>query len=122
MLQNDYENQLQSWIDQKKSALELSLVASKMSYDRAIDLVLFRRKLVDRTVPEILNDHMYADTYVNLPITPELSLQLATAITKLDIAPSRIDLGKLAKAWFEEGEKYATIDEFIAKKLINHID
>jgi glyceraldehyde 3-phosphate dehydrogenase len=121
MPQNEYEHQLQTWIDQKKSALELSLVASKLSYDKAVELVLFRRKLVDRTVPQILNDHLYADTYVNLPITPELSLQLATSISKLDIAPSRIDLGKLAKGWFEEGEKFPSIDDFIAKKLEKHI-
>ncbi len=121
MPQDHYEQELQTWIDQKKSALELSLTASKLSYDRAIDLVLFRRKLVDKTIPEILSDHLYADTYVNLPITPELSNQIASAISKLDIAPSRIDIGKLAKEWLEEGANYASIEEFISKKLVNHI-
>jgi glyceraldehyde 3-phosphate dehydrogenase len=120
-MNNQYEHQLQNWIDQKKSALELSNTVSKLSYDKAVELVLFRRKLVDRTVPQILNDHVYADTYVNMPITPELSNQLAMAISKLDLAPSRIDIGRLGKEWLEEGEKFATMEEFVTVKLVEHI-
>lgn len=43
MPQDHYEKELQTWIDQKKSALELSLTASKLSYERAVDLVLQKK-------------------------------------------------------------------------------
>jgi glyceraldehyde 3-phosphate dehydrogenase len=121
MSNHHFDKELQTWIDQKKEALELMNICSKLAYEKKIDLVLFRRKLTDKTVPEILNDHAYANKFVNLPITPKITMTIADAISKLDVAPSRIDIGRLSREWIQEGSNYATVDEFVANKLSAHI-
>jgi glyceraldehyde 3-phosphate dehydrogenase len=71
--------------------------------------------LVDRSTSQVMNLHQYAKDIVKKPITVSATLELAKAIYALNIAPSRLDIGKLAFEWMQESALSAT--EFIQKKL-----
>src|SRR5689334_23065951 len=110
---------MSKWIDNEKSALELINIAGTLWLDKNVELVIFRRNIADARYTEVLNDTEHAVKYLNLSLTIEDFLEIARAIARLDLAPTRIDLATLGKEWSDEkGKSY---DEFIAKKLADYI-
>jgi glyceraldehyde 3-phosphate dehydrogenase len=105
------------WKEKEKKALELIGIVGNLFFDHSIELIMFRRSLVDSRPSEILNHHEYARHFIHEPMTLTISVALARAIAGLDIAPSRIDIGTLGKEWLEEKENYKSEEEFIADKL-----
>jgi len=119
-MSDQYETELSEWINSERLALDVLETASKLQFDKSVELVLFRRKLFDKKVSEIINDHAYAQKFTGLKMPLSLTLGLTKAISKLDIAPARIDLGRLTKEYIEEGNK-ADFDTFVAAKLKDFI-
>jgi glyceraldehyde 3-phosphate dehydrogenase len=112
-----YEKELESWISQKKAAVNLISSVGTLLYDKSIELVLFRNLLVDQSVSEILRLHEYAKDVVNKPINIYDSAELAEIIGKMDLVPSRIDIGKLAFEWQEVQNEFKNKVDFIGDKL-----
>lgn len=112
-----YESELNDWIRDEKAAIELIHIIGELWFDRSIELVIFRNQLVDRSASEILQLHNYALNMVGKPITVQDSLLLAKEILAADIAPARIDIGRLATEWLNEKAAYGSASEFIADKL-----
>ena len=92
-----YENELKQWVDNERTTLELQHIASKLLLEKNIELVLFRRKFFDKKLSEIIHDHNYLSQFAGVTLSTELSKNLAQAIWDLNIAPSKIDLGRLYK-------------------------
>ncbi|HUH73717.1 MAG TPA: glyceraldehyde-3-phosphate dehydrogenase [Chitinophagales bacterium] len=110
------------WLEREKNALEIVNVAGKLWLDDSVELIIFRRSIVDARASEILNHHEYARNYINEPLTIENSLAICTAIADLGLAPSRIDIGMLGKEWLTEGRgNDADIAAFVERKLSNLI-
>ncbi|HQW24236.1 MAG TPA: glyceraldehyde-3-phosphate dehydrogenase, partial [Bacteroidia bacterium] len=116
-----YENELADWIQQEKSAIALIHVAGTLWFDKSVELILFRNQLVDRSASEILNLHQYSKQMVNKPINVIETLALAKEMNKVELAPSRIDIGKLSAEWLLERKKYKNAEEFIGDKLKDFI-
>lgn len=112
-----YESELTDWIRQEKLAIELTKLVGELWLDRSIELIIFRRKIFDNSVSEILNDHLYAQRYTKLPITIDVSVLLAKTIADQQLPPARIDLGRLGSEWIQEGANYGSVAEFVVAKL-----
>ncbi|TDO22628.1 glyceraldehyde-3-phosphate dehydrogenase [Pedobacter duraquae] len=120
MLKN-YQSEFQNWIEKEKKAIELIKVVGQLWFDRSIELVLFRKPLFDVGSSEILAHHNYASTVSGKNIGIYETLELATAISASNLAPSRIDIGRLASEWIEGNDTYASVNDFIISKLGTHI-
>ncbi len=118
---NKYQSEFQNWIEKEKKALELISVVGKLWFDRSIELVLFRKPLFDVGSSEILAYHQYAKTISGKDISIYETLELATTISKCSLAPSRIDVGRLASEWLDENNSYSSMHDFITTKLSKHI-
>ena len=116
-----YENGLADWIQQEKAAIELIHVTGSLWFDKSVELVLFRKQLVDRSASEILNLHQYAKQVVKNPINVLDTLMLAKELNRLDLAPSRIDIGRLGTEWIQEKGKFLNVEDFVGKKLSDFI-
>ena len=117
LMKNDYETQLNDWIQHEKAAIDLISAIGKLWFEKSIELVLFRNQLVDRSASEIMNLHLYAKNIVKKPITVKDTVAIANEICKADICPSRIDIGRLAYEWHQEKENFKSITDFIHNKL-----
>ena len=117
----NYEGDLQEWIKAEKAAIELIHATGTLWFDKSVELVVFRNQLVDRSASQILNLHQYAKEIVEKPISVHDSLAIANELLQIDLAPSRIDLGRLAHEWIAEKEKYGTVKKFIGDKLKDFI-
>ncbi len=100
--QTTYQNQLCDWIEQEKAAIELIHITGDLWFDKSVELIVFRNQLVDRSASQILNLHQYAKDFVKKPISVIDTLMLARIIKTMDLAPSRIDIGRLGAEWISE--------------------
>jgi len=113
----DYEKELESHIRQERAAVTLSSKVGELLYDKGIELVLFRNQLVDITISEILNLHEYSKNVVNKPIDIMTSSTLAVQLHNMDLAPAKIDLGKLSYEWLYQEHGFSTKTDFLNNKL-----
>ena len=112
-----YENVLKSHIERERAAVKLQSKVGELLYDKGIELVLFRNHLTDITISEILNLHEYAGKVVNRPIDVFTTSELAETILDMDLAPAKLDIGKLASEWLSENENFADKKAFLTAKL-----
>ncbi len=112
-----FEQSLEAWREQEKTAIELMRIVGELRFDRSIELIIFRRNIYDTRPSEVINHHFFASNYVNQPISVYISLQIASAIAKLDLAPSRIDIGTLATEWLESKHDFVNINAFVSSRL-----
>ncbi len=114
---NHFEESLNTWVDDEKSANEFIAILSKLFYDKSIELIIFRSQLLDRTASKVLHKHSHSIRIVNRNLLVQDSLKLAKGILRADIQNARIDIGRLNVEWCEEGKNYKDVDAFIADKL-----
>lgn len=120
MLKN-YQSEFQNWIEKEKKAIELINIVGQLWFDRSVELVLFRKPLFDVGSSEILAHHQYAKEVSGKDISIYETLELATTIAKCNLAPSRVDVGRLASEWLADNNNYASIHDFVVTKLSKHI-
>lgn len=116
-----YEKNLGTWIEDEKAALELISVIGNLWFDKSIELVIFRNQMVDRNASQLLQLHHYAREVVQHPLTVKDTLNMAKAILNSDVAPSRLDIGKIAVEWLDEKAAHPDALAFINKKLVDYI-
>lgn len=116
-----YEDTLKTWIEDEKAALELIGIVGKLWFDRSIELVIFRNQMVDRSSSELLNLHHYAREVVKHPLSIHDTLALSKAILQTEMAPSRLDIGRIGVEWLDEKEQFADETDFIKTKMKDFI-
>jgi glyceraldehyde 3-phosphate dehydrogenase len=112
-----YTQELNNYVEQEKSAVSLINSIGKLIYDQSVELVLFRNHLVNTSISEILNLHQYANSVVNNPIRIFDTAAIAEEITKMDLAPAKIDIGRLAAEYRDEKGNFASVAEFVESKI-----
>jgi len=124
VLTEDVLAQDQEWqahIEDEKSAVRLGSAVGELLYGKSVELVLFRNHLVDRSTSEILKLHSYAKNVVEREISVQDSAELAKTLTEIDIAPAKIDIGRLASEWKSESSNYSDKRSFLEDKLSEFI-
>jgi glyceraldehyde 3-phosphate dehydrogenase len=118
---SNYDSQLNIRIDNEKAAAEFVKIVTDLWFDKSIELMLFRKPLLDQSTSEILNTHNYARKIVGQPITIFDTLLILQELCRVDIAPARMDVGKLASEWLAESDNYGDVSSFIQDKLSDFI-
>ena len=110
---------MQNRIAHEKLATRVIKAINDLWYDKGIEMVLFRNQLIDKRASEILSLHNYAQKVVGKPITIEATTSLLENMLSLDLCPARMDIGRLASEWIENGSE-SEID-FLKNKLKDFI-
>lgn len=114
---NNYQDSVAQRIQQEKLAVQFITNVNTLYLDKGIETVLFRNTLVDQRPSEVLNLHSYARNFVGQNITIADTVSLLDELVKLDVAPARMDIGRLASEWLKEGNDYANETVFLMDKL-----
>ncbi len=115
---SSYESQLNNWVDKEKIGVNLLNIVGTLMYDKGIELVLFRRQLLEIGVSELMNYISYANNVVERKNNIETAHLLASQMLKMNLAPSKIDIGLLTAEYIETGSTNA--NNFLSEKL-SHI-
>ena len=117
---SSYENQLNNWINKEKAGVNLLNTIGTLMYDKGIELILFRKQLLEIGVSELLNYISYANNVVGRENDVTVANVLAAEMLKMDLSPSKIDIGLLTAEYIESGANNA--NKFLKQKLSHIID
>jgi len=113
-----YDKTLKNWVKNEKAAIKLISYLSKLLYKYSVELVLFRNALIGANIQEVIYFHDYAKNVAHKPISISDTLSLAKEIFKMGgLAPSKIDIGKLAYEWDQEKDTFKDQRTFLQNKL-----
>ena len=112
-----YNEKLEKYIQKEQAAVSLINYTGKLLYEKGVELVLFRRHLIDTTITKILRLHHYAKNFVKKPINVFETTEIVKNLYAMDLCPSKIDIGKLTFEWIEEKKSYENQLDFLNKKL-----
>lgn len=116
-----YDTELKNWIELEKAAVDLISCTGQLLYNKGVELVFFRNHMVDRNVSEILNLHKYAREVVKKNISIYDTCEIAQLLNNMDLAASKLDIGKLTAEWTEAKEKFPAKKEFLTTVLKDFI-
>ena len=118
MNNDNFETSLKSWNENEMAANELINIVGKLWYEKSVELIMLRSLLVNRGSGKILNKHMRAENVLGKPVRVQDSLLIAKALLGENLAPARIDIGRLNSEWTDEKEKYNNnVTDFVRDKL-----
>ena len=100
-MSTSYENQLNEWVNKEKHAVDLLNSVGTLMYDKGIELVLFRNKLLEIGVSELLNYISYATNVVGRKNNIETASLLAEKMLHMNLSASKIDIGLLTAEYIE---------------------
>ena len=107
---------LKDWQAQEAIAERMLPVLGGLYRDKNVVITVYGRPLVHSTAIDILKAHRFARRTLDNELSVLDSWPLLEAISRLDLAPARIDLGKLTFRFGTEGGGL-TPDAFILKEL-----
>ena len=114
-MSSSYEKKLNDWINKEKSGVNLLNSVGTLMYDKGIELILFRNQLLEIGVSELMNLFSYANNVVGRETNVETATLLASEMQKMDLAPSKIDIGLLSAEYIESGTTDMCM--FLEKKI-----
>lgn len=111
------DKQIKKQNEKNKLTIKLINLIADLWYDNQIELLIFRNSLIDKSVSEIQSIVSSAAKFVEKKIEINTCLEIANEIIKLNLPPSKIDIGKLAYEYNNNTLK--NIPSFISKQLEN---
>lgn len=112
-----FDLEIKSYREQQNAAVELIQIISNLWYNHTVELVLFREQLVDEKVSVILN-HLRESTFLTGNILTIFDLlNVARVLEKSNLAPARIDIGKLATKATNDQINMEDLSSFIFNEL-----
>ncbi|TXI78246.1 MAG: glyceraldehyde-3-phosphate dehydrogenase, partial [Flavobacteriales bacterium] len=114
-----YETGLKEYVDRERAAVDLTSSVGQLMYGKGVELVFFRNHLLDISISEVVRLFNYAGQVVNKPIDVMTTAAVARGLLDLDLAPSKIDIGKLTHEYTISG--IASINDFLKGHLAGFI-
>ena len=114
-MSSSYETKLNDWVKQEKAGIDLLNSVGTLMYDKGIELVLFRNQLLEIGVSELMNFFAYANNVVKRKTDVATTAALANEMLKMDLAPSKLDIGLISAEFLENGATDA--NAFLSDKL-----
>ena len=111
-----HDQYLDKWLDHKSCAENMQPLIGRLYREKGIVITVYGTSLVLDNAIDILNAHAKASKIIDTELSVDQTFPVLDAVSKLDLAPARIDIGKLAVR-YASLERAVTTDEFVAKEL-----
>jgi glyceraldehyde 3-phosphate dehydrogenase len=116
MSMKKYQKYLNDWIGQDEAAETMLPLIGQLYRSRGVNTNVYGHSLVSKTVIDILNAHRFAEQVLGSELSILDTFPVLQAISKLDLSPSRIDIGKLTVKYRTQQDQQS-LDEFVAQEL-----
>ncbi len=114
-----YEAGLKEYVDRERAAVDLINSVGQLMYGKGVELVFFRNHLLDISISEVVRLFGYAEQVVKKPIDVYTTADVARCLLELDLAPSKIDIGRLSHEYTIAGK--GPVKEFLKDHLSGFI-
>lgn len=112
------EKYFKDWNEREAIAEAMLPLIGKLYRDHGVIISVYGRSLVHKSVVDILRAHRFARQILENELWVRDSAPILEAMLKLDLAPGRVDLGKLTVRYLAQAAGNNTpIDEFVRQEL-----
>lgn len=115
------EDHFSRWKNREELAESMIPMIGKLYREKDVTVSIYSRSLVNKSVIQILKAHRFVKQIEQEALSVKDTFPVLEAITKLDVGPSRIDIGKLTVAYQKSGASQS-IDEFVRDQLKDCIE
>ena len=112
-----FEQEIQNYTRQQVAASEFIEIVNELWFNKTVEILLFRNRLVDKKISDILNIHQDSKALVGDALSIFETLDILKAVKAIELSPARVDIGKLAIIIREKGIKEADLQSFVEKEL-----
>ncbi|MBW2690393.1 MAG: glyceraldehyde-3-phosphate dehydrogenase [Deltaproteobacteria bacterium] len=103
------------WKEREAIAEAMTPLIGKLYRDQEVTCTVYDRTLINQSTIEVLRAHRFARQIINREIWVKDTYPILLAMTEMDLAPSKVDLGKLALQFQEQNG--GDVKDFVAKAL-----
>lgn len=112
----DKDSCLQDWVENQELAEAMVPLIGKLYRNQGIVLLIYGRSLINASPIELLKTHRYVRQFENVELSIQDSFKMLEALQNVELAPSRIDLGKLVISYNDQGDGLE-IGDFVKREL-----
>lgn len=113
---NASEQYLNEWKDRQNLAEQMIPLVGQLYRDRGLVILMYGRRLMNVTTIDILKAHRYARQMVGTELDISTSFAMLEAIAGMDLAPARLDLGKLCSTYLGMAD-HPSMQAFLEQQL-----
>ncbi len=118
---HNQDTYLEQWKRGQELAEAMVPLLGKLYRDAGIVPMVYGRNIANSSTIDILKAHRYVRQFEGGELNIEDSFPLVEALVGMQLCPARVDFGKLAVAWLNQGRP-APVADFLRKELGQIID
>ncbi|MEX0729698.1 MAG: glyceraldehyde-3-phosphate dehydrogenase [Aquisalimonadaceae bacterium] len=122
MNQQLHDSYLNDWTQRQELAERMLPIIGKLYRDKGVVLRIYGRPLINCTTIDILKSHRFVKQYEPEGLSIHNTFPVLEALAKLEISPTRLDLGKLTTSYLNDAAKDETIEDFLRRRLDDVLD
>jgi len=120
---SEFNRELSQWVENEKKAMVAMTAIHQLWLERSVELLMFRRVLVNQSIAAILKSHQYARQIVQHEgFSIDETLPILQELAKMPLSPSRIDVGRLTMEWLVDEGKRGDLRAFLDRQLAAHLE
>lgn len=100
---NSSASHFDKWKEQQSSAEQMIPLVGQLYRDNGVTIRIFGRRILNNSTISIIKAHRFALQMVGEELNLSKSLELLKVMINMDLAPARVDLGKLCHSFMQEG-------------------
>ena len=112
---------LQSWVNREALAESMIPMIGKLYREHSVVTSVYGRPIINRSVIDIIKAHRYVRQLQGQALDVSESFPVLQALTKLNLGPARIDIGKLATKYKNEGAGL-NVEDFVRREVADALD
>ncbi|WOH38430.1 glyceraldehyde-3-phosphate dehydrogenase [Thalassotalea fonticola] len=107
-----------SWQERQDFAERMQPIIGQLYRNFGVEVSVYGRPLVNASAIDIIKAHKYVGTHEETKLRLRESFPFVEALSKMDLRPASIDVGKLAYRYLFQGEANdLTIEQYLQKEL-----
>lgn len=103
------------WKRREEIAEAMIPLIGRLYRDCGVVTTMYGRSLIQNSAIDILKAHRFARQVLREELSVTFSFSILQVLSQLDLAPARIDIGKLTTRWQHEGE--GDVDAFVRREI-----
>jgi len=108
-----------SWQERQTFAENMQPIIGQLFRNKGLEVSIYGRPLVNASAIDIIKAHKSVALHEDSKLRLRESFPFIDALNKMDLAPARIDVGKLAYRYLFKGEANGvSIEQFLEKELV----
>ena len=109
-----------SWQERQTFAENMQPIIGQLFRNKGLEVSIYGRPLVNASAIDIIKAHKSVALHEDSKLRLRESFPFIDALNKMDLAPARIDVGKLAYRYLFKGEANGvSIEQFLEKELVS---